>query len=316
MNELTKANELQTAFVTMSESHLKLRASDNPEFKKEFIKTFSDLIFSQNDEMLEKLAKTKPASLLNAVFKATEVGASFAKKEASFIPYEIFKKEKKNGADVKSATGEFEALVIFDINFQKQQILKLKNCKRFFTAEIHEGVKILNDLNSGNYVFEGENDVTKPTVGYFACFISDSDERYDLYMSCAEIVDRAKFSPQFKPDNYKKVSNSIHYEKIVVRNLMKIIPKISSELSSILACDDSAEFTEYEEIKPEINRLEEAKKELAAKKEPEKSSKSKTEKTSVNEQMIESIENVLNEDLAPLKEAASEKNAGFDTKFF
>ncbi len=309
MNELTKANELQTAFVTMSESHLKLRASDNPEFKKEFIKTFSDLIFSQNDEMLEKLAKTKPASLLNAVFKATEVGASFAKKEVSFIPFEIFKKEKKNGADVKSGTGEYEALVIFDINFQKQQILKLKNCKRFFTAEIHEGVKILNDLNSGNYVFEGENDVTKPTVGYFACFISDSDERYDLYMSCAEIVERAKFSPQFKPDNYKKVSNSIHYEKIVVRNLMKIIPKISSELSSILAYDDAAEFTEYEEIKPEINRLEEAKKELAAKKEPEKGEEKPFKKV-VKMEMPEAKTEEKTEKTTP------EKAAGFDTKFF
>lgn len=309
MNELTKANELQTAFVTMSESHLKLRASDNPEFKKEFIKTFSDLIFSQNDEMLEKLAKTKPASLLNAVFKATEVGASFAKKEVSFIPFEIFKKEKKNGADVKSGTGEYEALVIFDINFQKQQILKLKNCKRFFTAEIHEGVKVLNDLISGNYIFEGENDVTKPTVGYFACFISDSDERYDLYMSCAEIVDRAKFSPQFKPDNYKKVSNSIHYEKIVVRNLMKIIPKISQELSSILAYDDAAEFTEYEEIKPEINRLEEAKKELAAKKEPEKTEEKPLKKV-VKVEMPEAKSEEKAEKVTP------EKAAGFDTKFF
>lgn len=279
MENLNKATELQTAFVVMSETHLKLRASDNPEFKKEFIKTFSDLIFSQNDEMLEKLQKTKPASLLNAVFKATEVGASFAKKEVSFIPYEIFKKESKNGVDKKVATGEYEALVIFDINFQKQQILKLKNCKRFFTAEIHDGMKILSDLISGNFVFEGENDVTKATVGYYASFISNENERYDLFMSCAEIIERAKFSPQFKAENYKKTSSSIHYEKIVVRNLMKIIPKISEELSSIIAYDEASEYTEYEDMTGKPSKLEEAKKELAEKKEPEKVEKvEKTEK--------------------------------------
>ena len=60
-------------------------------------------------------AKTKPASLLNAVFKATEVGegASFAKKEGVFYPslWNIFKKkEEERGADVKSGTGEYEAL--------------------------------------------------------------------------------------------------------------------------------------------------------------------------------------------------------------
>ena len=263
MSQLIKAEGLQKDYLQLSEQHLQLRASNNPEFKKNFIKTFSDLIFSQNDEMLEKLSKTKPASLLNAVFKATEVGASFAKKEVSFIPFEIFKKEKKNGADVKSGTGEYEALVIFDINFQKQQILKLKNCKRFFTAEIHDGVKVISDLMTGNFVFEGANDVTKPTIGYYAAFISQDDQKYDLFMSCAEIVDRAKFSPQFKADNYKKVSGSIHYEKIVVRNLIKIIPRVSEELSSILGYEETGEYTEYEEVRE--NRLEEAKKEIAIK---------------------------------------------------
>jgi recombinational DNA repair protein RecT len=266
--ELTKANELQTAFVAMSESHLRLRASDNPEFKKKFIKTFSDLIFSQNDEMLEKLAKTKPASLMNAVFKATEVGASFAKKEVSFIPFEIFKKDKTGGVEKKTATGEYEALVIFDINFQKQQILALENCKRFFTSEIYDGVKVLKSLETGNYIFEGENNVNNATVGYYAAFITSAGEKYDLFMSCAEIVERAKFSPQFKPENYKKTSNSVHYEKIVVRNLMKNIPKISDELSSVIAYDDTSEFTEYEEIKPETNRLEAAKKEIAQEQTP------------------------------------------------
>ena len=261
--ELTKATDLQTAFIAMSENHLKMRASDNPEFKKKFIKTFSDLIFSQNDEMLEKLAKTKPASLMNAVFRATEAGASFAKKEVSFIPFEIFKKEKKNGADVKSGTGEYEALVIFDINFQKQQIMSLENHKKFFTSEIYEGVKVLKSLDTGNYVFHGENNVNNPTVGYYAAFIDTTGEKYDIYMSCAEIVERAKFSPQFKADNYKNTKNSIHYEKIVVRNLMKEIPKISRELSSIIAYDES-QYTDYELVDDSIpNRLEAAKKEIA-----------------------------------------------------
>lgn len=263
MSELIKADGLQKNYLAQSEQYLSLRAASNPEFKNKFIKTFSDLIFSQNDEMLEKLAQTKPTSLLNAVFKATEAGASFAKKEVSFIPHQIFKTTKKGDVTQKVATGEFEAVVIFDINFQKQQILKLKNCKRFFTAEIHEGVKVISDLMSGNYIFEGTNDVTKPTIGYYAAFITTEGEKYDLFMSNAEIIERAKFSPQFKADNYKKTSSSIHFEKIVVRNLMKEIPKISEELSSIVAYEESGlEFTPYEEVQS-ANLLEEKKKELA-----------------------------------------------------
>lgn len=263
MELIKTAADLQQNYLALSNEHLKLRASDNNEFKKEFVKTFSDMIFSQSDEMLEKLAKTKPNSLLNAVFKATEAGASFAKKEVSFIPYEIYKKEKKNGADVKTATGEYDALVIFDINFQKQQILKLQNCKRFFTAEIHEGMKVISDLNTGNYVFEGVNDVSKPTVGYMAVFVTTEGERYELFMSCAEIVERAKFSPQFKADNYKKTNNSVHYEKVVIRNLMKMIPKISQELRSIIGSDEQFAFTDYEDVTEQQNRLEEAKKQLS-----------------------------------------------------
>ena len=262
-NEQTTALALQEDFKRMSDLHLQMRGSDNPEFKIQFLKTFSDLIFSQNDEMLEKLSKTKPASLLNAVFRATESGASFAKKEVSFIPYEIFKKEKVNGAEKKTATGEYEALVIFDINFQKQQILKLENCKRFYTAEVHEGMEIISDLTTGNFCFDGKNDVTKPTIGYYACFQAKDDQIYDLFMTCAEIVDRAKFSPQFKPDNYKQTGKSIHYEKIVVRNLLKLIPKISNELKSVLAWDENGEFSPYELIQDDKKSLESAKKELA-----------------------------------------------------
>jgi hypothetical protein len=262
-NEQTTALALQEDFKAISDTHLKMRGSDNPEFKIQFLKTFSDLIFSQNDEMLEKLSKTKPASLLNAVFRATESGASFAKKEVSFIPYEIFKKEKVNGAEKKTATGEYEALVIFDINFQKQQILKLENCKRFYTAEVHEGVEVISDLTTGNFCFDGKNDVTKPTIGYYACFQAKDEQIYDLFMTCAEIVDRAKFSQQFKPDNYKQTGKSIHYEKIVVRNLLKLIPKISNELKSVLAWDENSEFSPYELVEDDKKSLESAKKELA-----------------------------------------------------
>ena len=261
---------LQDEFTPLSEQYLKMRGSNAPEFKVQFLKTFSDLLFSQNDEMLEKLSKTKSASLMNAVFRATESGASFAKKEISFIPFEIFKKEKKGGAEVKTATGEYEALVIFDINFQKQQILKLVNCKRFYTCEIHDGVQVISDMTTGNYSFDGQNDVFKPTVGYYAVFITTDDQIYDIFMSCAEIIERAKFSPGFKAANYTKQNNSIHFEKIVVRNLMKIIPKISEELKSVLAYDESSEYTHYEDVSDNKNTLEAAKKELAEKKEPVK----------------------------------------------
>jgi len=272
-NDQTSALALQNNYKSDSDNYLKMRGSDNPEFKIEFLKTFSDLLFSQNDEMLEKLSKTRSASLLNAIFRATESKASFAKKEISFIPFEIFKKEKKDGVERKIATGEYEALVIFDINFQKQQILKLENCKRFYTAEVHDGVEVISDLTTGTYCFDGKNDVTKPTIGYYACFVTTDNEIYDLFMTCAEIIDRAKFSPQFKPDNYKKTEKSIHFEKIVVRNIMKIIPKISSELKSVLAYDESSEFTHYELVEDNRNTLEEAKKELSEKKETAKTVK-------------------------------------------
>ena len=309
MESQTTTTALQKSFVTDAENYLKLRASDNPEFKKEFIKTFSDLLFSQNDEMLEKLSKTKPASLLNAVFKATEVGASFAKKEVSFIPYEIFKKETAGGVEKKKATGEFEALVIFDINFQKQQILKLENCKRFFTAEVHDSVKIVSDLSTGNFVFDGANDVTRPTIGYYAYFLTTDGEIYDLFMACAEIVERAKFSPQYKPDNYKKPESNVHYEKIVVRNLMKIIPKKSKELKSIIAYDEASEYTEYTEVK-DPNALEAAKKELAGVTEAEKPKEA--EKVAKTEKVAAKTETAPTE--TPTPEPL--EKVEFDNKFF
>jgi hypothetical protein len=84
-------------------------------------------------------------------------------------------------------------------------------------------------------------------------------------MSCGEIIERAKFSPQYKPDNYKQTSNSIHYEKVVVRNLMKIIPKISVELQSTLSLEYSNEIenTSYDDVTEKVNKLEEAKKNIS-----------------------------------------------------
>ena len=261
---------LQTNYKRLAENHLAERFSNNPEFKAEFIKTFSDLIFSQNDEMLEKLAKTRQNTLLNAIFKATEAGASFAKKEVSFIPYEIYKKTTEKGVEKKVATGEFDAMVIFDINFEKQQILKLPNCKRFFTAEVHEDVKVTENLMTGTTDFEGKNDITKPTIGYYACFITTEGEKYDKFMTLAQIVERANFSPQFKSGNYKQTSNNVHYEKLVVRNLMKEIPKISNELKSVLSVDE-IQYHDYIEVnepvqkieEKKVSKLEQAKKEIA-----------------------------------------------------
>ena len=292
---INSITDLQTNYKQIAETHLADRFSDNPEFKKQFLKTFSDLIFSQDEEKLEKLTKTRKNTLLNAVFVATEAGASFAKKEVSFIPYAVDKKITEKGVERKVATGEFDAKIIFDINFQKQQILQLKNCKKFFTAEVHESVKVIADLETGNTVFEGINDITKPTIGYYAMFITTEGERYDKFMTTAQIIERAKFSPQFKADKYKSTNNNIHYEKVVVRNLLKEIPKISENLKSIVAFDEVGDYTDYIEVggehqeqieAPKINKLDEAKKEMAKEKpkpEPEKAEKEETAKGSATE---------------------------------
>ena len=288
---ISTITDLQTNYKQIAESHLSQRFADNPEFQKEFLKTFSDLVFSQDEEMLEKLVKTRKNTLLNSVFVATEAGASFAKKEVSFIPYAAYKKVTEKGVDRKVATGEFDGIVIFDIKFQKQQILNLSNCKRFFTSEVHEGVKVIEDLNTGNMIFEGDNDVTKPTIGYYATFITTEGERYDKFMTNAEIIERAKFSPQFKADKYKSPNSNVHFEKVVVRNLLKEIPKISQTLKSIVAFDEvGGEFSDFIDVteakvidEPKVNKLEEAKKELAtekaAVKEPKSETKSAPEKT-------------------------------------
>lgn len=283
---LKTVTDLQANYKDAAKNYMQIRFADNPEFQKKFIKTFSDMVFSQSEEMLETLAKIKQNTLLNAVFVATEAGASFAKKEISLLPFQAFRKIKENGVERKVATGEFDAVVIFDINFQKQQLLKLQNCKKFFTAEVHEGVKVIEDLETGNVSFSGENDVTKPTIGYYAAFITDEGEKYDKFMTCAEIIERAKFSPHFKAENYKQTGNNIHFEKLVVRNLIKEIPKVSNELRSIVGYDEvsNAEFTDFVEVVDEetgevTNKLEEAKKELATKEleEPKKEAETKTQ---------------------------------------
>ena len=292
---INSITDLQTNYKQIAETHLADRFSDNPEFKKQFLKTFSDLIFSQDEEKLEKLTKTRKNTLLNAVFVATEAGASFAKKEVSFIPYAVDKKITEKGVERKVATGEFDAKIIFDINFQKQQILQLKNCKKFFTAEVHDSVKVIADLETGNTVFEGINDITKPTIGYYAMFITTEGERYDKFMTTAQIIERAKFSPQFKADKYKSTNNNIHYEKVVVRNLLKEIPKISENLKSIVAFDEVGDYTDYIEVggehqeqieAPKINLLDEAKKEMAKEKSepvPNEAVKEETAKGSATE---------------------------------
>ena len=75
---------------------------------------------------VRKIIKNTQNTLYECCFspKATEAGASFAKKEVSFIPFKIFKKVIEKGVEKKIETGEFDAMVIFDINFQKQQVLE------------------------------------------------------------------------------------------------------------------------------------------------------------------------------------------------
>ena len=294
---INSITDLQNNYKKLAENHLQLRFSDNPEFQKEFLKTFSDLVFSQDEEMLEKLSKTRKNTLLNSVFKATEAGASFAKKEVSFIPMKAFKNTIEKGAQKKVDTGEYDGIVIFDINFQKQQILKLKNCKRFFTGEVHEGMKVIENLNTGNMLFEGENDVTKNTIGYYAVFITTEGERYDKFMTTGEIIERAKMNPHFDGGKYKNTGNNIHFEKLVVRNLIKEIPMISNELKSITSYDEQGNYDDYidvtdgeyvEKTEPKANQLEEAKKVLAEEK--PKTSQRKKEKVNTSTGEVSEVE--------------------------
>ncbi len=264
--QINSVTDLQVNYKPIAEQYLAMRSVNNKEFQSKFLKTFADLVFSQDEEMQEKLTKTKQNSLLKVIFSATEAGASFAKKEVYFIPYAYSKKTTEKGVVSSRATGEFTASIIFDINFQKQQLLKLDNCKKFFTAEVHEGVKIIENLTTGNIDFDGENNVNKPTVGYYACFITTEGEKYDKFMTHKEITDRLSFNDKLDMSKYKEASNNIHLEKVVVRNLLKEIPKVSSELKTMMASEDF-EYAEYEVINESKekapNKLEQAKKEIA-----------------------------------------------------
>ena len=263
--EIQLSTQVQNDLKALIPQYLIDRGINNPEFETAFKKTALDMIYSQSAEGLEAIKKARPLSLLNAVFVASEIGASFAKKEISVLPFAISKSEKQGDAIVKTKTGENDLTIVVDINFQKQLIHKMPNCKRFFTAEVKDGVEVYTDMTTGNRIFEGQNKATAKTVGYYACFIDNSGEKYDLFMTCAEIVERAKCNPNVKLENYKKTENSIHYEKIVVRNLLKEIPRTDSRLSSVIANDEAVEYTPHEVIEDvSENKLEAAKKEIVA----------------------------------------------------
>ena len=267
-NEQTTAialsSEFQNQFLAQVDTYLSGRKINSPEFKTNFEKVAADMIYSQTEDGLAAIKKARPLALFNAIFIATEIGASFAKKEISVLPFAASITTKVGDTVSKKNTGENDLTVVVDINFQKQMILKMPNCQRFYTAEVHEGMEVVSDLTTGNYCFDGKNDVTKPTIGYYACFLDKSGQIYDIFMTCSEIVERAKMNKVgFKEANYVKTSNSIHYEKIVVRNLLKVIPREESKLSSILAADEVSEYSEYEEVNDEPKKtLEQAKKEL------------------------------------------------------
>ena len=275
MNEQTNTaialqSEFQNQFLSQVDTYLDDRKINSPEFKLNFEKVAADMIYSQTTDGLEAIKKARPLSLFNAIFIATEIGASFAKKEISVLPFAATVTTKVGDTVSKKATGENDLTVVVDINFQKQMILKMPNCKKFFSCEVKDGVQVYTDMSTGNCVFEGRGEFSKPTIGYYACFFATDGEKYDLFMTCAEIVDRAKCNPGFKAKNYENTSKSIHYEKIVVRNLLKVIPREESKLDSILAYDEVQELTPYEDVTDGGKALESAKKELSPKKEPSK----------------------------------------------
>lgn len=272
MNEQTNTaialqDEFQKEILSYSTPYLEVRGVNNPEFKIKFENILSDMVFSQTEDGLEKLKKARPQSLLNAVYRASEVNASFAKKQISVLPFSANKTITEKGVTRTVATGQFDLTIVIDINYQKQMILAMPNCKKFFTGEVHKGVQVIKDLTTGLYIFEGTNYVTEPTIGYYACFLTKDDQVYPLFMTCKEIIERAKCNPSFKEKNYETTNNNIHFEKIVVRNLMKEIPQIPNELKSVLAFDEIPIFSEYEDVTDGGKALESAKKELSVNKE-------------------------------------------------
>ena len=257
LQKIDSITDLQKNYKALGESYLMQRFTDNPEFQKRFISTFSDMVFNAPEALVPILPKMKPNTLLNAIFKATEIGASFGKKEISLLP---FKERITDAKGITKDTGFYNAVPVVDINYQKQMIMSLPNCKRFFTAEVHEGVNVLEDLNTGNYIFDGENNASKPTIGYYACFIDKDNIKTDLFLFNHQIVKRATEMNASKKDLYKETSFNVHYEKIVIRNLLKDIPQISNELEATLSYDEGGD---YEVIEVEaVDELNEAKKDL------------------------------------------------------
>ena len=279
LQKIESITDLQKNYKALGENYLAQRFTDNPEFQKKFIATFSDMAFNAPDALVEVLPKMKPNTLLNAVYKATEIGASFGKREISLLP---FKENKVDEKGVSRQTGFYYAVPVVDINYQKQMIMRLPNCKRFFTAEVHEGVKVLEDLNTGNYIFDGENNASKPTIGYYACFIDKNDVKTDLFLFNHQIVKRATEMNATKEKLYKETSFNVHYEKIVIRNLLKDIPQISNELEATLSYDEVGGDYEVIEIES-VDELNEAKKDLnildeSSKKTPEPQKEKEPEK--------------------------------------
>lgn len=268
MSTTTELAPLQQNYTELSKHYLTFRSVNNPEFEAKYVKTFSDMLFSQTDDMLNKLSSIREQSLMNAVFRAAEIGASFAKKQISILPFEIKEKTKVNGVEVERGTGKYDVTIVVDINYQKQLILAMPNCKKFFTAEVHEGVTVIEDLSTGNFVFEGVNHPTKNTIGYYACFLTTDGIMYDMFMPNAKIIERAAMNPHYKEKLYQNPNGNIHFEKIVVRNLMKIIPNIPGEIATILSSDDL--FSDYETLSTKKlegnkseNALEAAKREIS-----------------------------------------------------
>lgn len=105
MSEIVKLENLQETFPQLQKNILSVALRIIPNFSANLCTDAPDLVYSQSDkEMLRKARKSAPEQFVERAFIATEIGASFAKKEISFIPYEIFKKETVNGVETKKKT--------------------------------------------------------------------------------------------------------------------------------------------------------------------------------------------------------------------
>jgi len=267
-NELVILNTLKTDFKEIAISYLKGLGIEDELSIKKYQNTLGDFAYYVTPENVDLLMKMRNSNFLNAMYRVSKTGALFSQKEASLLPFEIKKKEKRGDIVVEILTGEYDAVLVIDINYQKQMIQSLPNCKRFFTCEVYDGVQPILNLSTGNYEFDGINNALKPTIGYYAVFLDTEDIIHDIFMSNAEIIKRAESNPKVKKDNYKDPKNNIHMEKIVIRNLMKEIPKVTESLKVIESLENGydLEITEHEDVtdkKP--NALEDAKKELAGK---------------------------------------------------